>query len=50
MSSGIVDDVAEWTLLPTRSVTRLPLDGGRPRTTMLDERAARPAISAPATC
>jgi hypothetical protein len=45
-SSGIVDDVADWTLLPNRSVSQLPLDGGPMRTTMLGRRAARATASA----
>jgi len=48
ISSGIVDDVADWALLPNHSVSQLPLAGGPLRTAVLDGRAARPAASAPA--
>lgn len=36
-SSGIVDDVTDWTLLPNRSVLHLPLDGGELRSSVLAE-------------
>jgi predicted glutamine amidotransferase len=49
ISSGIIDDVADWTLLPNRSVSQVPLDGAPWRTTMLDDRAARPVASTRAT-
>jgi predicted glutamine amidotransferase len=39
-SSGIVDDLDEWRLLPNRSVSHLPLDGGPLDTTLPDERAS----------
>jgi hypothetical protein len=48
VSSGVVDDVAEWSLLPNHSVSALPLDGGPLRTTALDDRASRRATSAAA--
>jgi len=41
VSSGIVDDVTDWTLLPNRSVLRLPFDGAEMRMTVLDERSSR---------
>ena len=47
-SSGIIDDVAEWELLPNRSVLHVPLDGGPLHTTLLDERVSSPASSATA--
>ena len=40
VSSGIVDDVTDWTLLPNRSVLRLPFDGAEMRMTVLDERSS----------
>jgi hypothetical protein len=47
ISSGIVDDVADWTLLPNQSVSQLSLDGAPWRITMLDGRVSnqRPVLS-----
>lgn len=39
-SSGIVDDVADWTLLPNQSVLRLPLDGSDIETSELGEQTS----------
>lgn len=36
-SSGIVDEVEDWLLLPNRSVSEIPLGGGPLRTAMLDD-------------
>lgn len=45
ISSGIVDDVTDWQLLPNHSASHLSLDGRPLRTTMLDARVSRPAPS-----